>query len=581
MNKFSLQTLSLVIITSTLLSTVSFAQESSDSLKMDVTFVGEREMIVKDALKLQSWPELRSLESSKREFSYRLLAKRMNVAPVWTMLEPVRLRVDAPLARLYRGYARAGYGLYNTPLLELSMTDLRSREGTWGFQATHFATNAPSDFVDERFQNSNGGVWLSRFIGKERVDLTANVTRNNIVFYGNAISDTLAPDTTMNTHERYLSFGAEMAFKSHHRDSTSLNHEVKIGWSQLRDLTGTIENNFDGSFEAGKFVGNERFSLSGSMNLDRIVMGVNNPDTIRTDAAIVSLIPTATSYRGPLTVTAGAGLWVDADTQSRNGSGSTFKFYPKVEASIRVLRDVFIPYISLDGGLESNRLMSIVDKNPFYYASADSEMRTTSRSNDIKIGMRGTLTKAVSFQINASNTKYEDFLYFGNNASLDTTGSRFTEFYDTLKVKSIGGHLTLNLIKNLDIRLTGAVYDYDENGQDAAWNLPNTRWSMDLSYSFLEKLYIDASVTFSGTRSSVSQIDPGQDAVAFMQEGGIDYYNVKLPSYIDANIGMEYRYNSRTSVWIKCSNLTNSSYRHWVGYPVQGIQALFGGSYAF
>ena len=36
---------------------------------MDVTFVGEREMVVKDALKLQSWPELRTLENSKRDFA--------------------------------------------------------------------------------------------------------------------------------------------------------------------------------------------------------------------------------------------------------------------------------------------------------------------------------------------------------------------------------------------------------------------------------------------------------------------------------------------------------------------------------
>ena len=372
-----------------------------------------------------------------------------------------------------------------------------------------------------------------------------------------------------------------MAFKSHHRDSTKLNHDVKIGWSQLRDLTGTVENNFDGSFDVGKFVGNERFSLAGSMNLDRLVMGLNNPDTLRTDAAIASLIPTATSYRGPLTVTVGAGLWVDADAQSRNGSGSTFKFYPKVEASIRVLRDVFIPYFRLDGGLEQNRFASIVDQNPFYYASTESDMRTTSRSNDLEIGMRGTITKAVSFQINASSTKYEDFLYFGNDASLDTTGSRFTEFYDTLKVRSVGGHLSLNLIENLDIRLVGAIYDYDANGQDAAWNLPSTKWSVELSYSLLDKFYVDASVTYSGIRSSVSQMDPGQNAIPFMQDGDIDYYNIELPSYVDANIGLEYRYNSRTSVWAKCSNLTNSSYRHWVGYPVQGIQALFGGSYSF
>ena len=73
MNHFSIPLLSL-----TILSTSVFAQENSvansnsDSLKMDVTFVGEREMVVKDALKLQSWPEPRKLENGNKEFSYRL-----------------------------------------------------------------------------------------------------------------------------------------------------------------------------------------------------------------------------------------------------------------------------------------------------------------------------------------------------------------------------------------------------------------------------------------------------------------------------------------------------------------------------
>ena len=576
MNNISIKAFSFIASVSLCFS--SFAQESTDSLKMDVTFVGEREMVVKDALKLQSWPEPRKLDVGEKEFSYRLLAKRMNVTPIWTMLEPVRLRVDAPLARLYRGYARAGYGLYNTPLLELSMTDLRSREGTWGFQASHFATDAPSEFAVERFQDSDGGLWMSRFIGKERVDISANISRDNIVFYGDA---GYLPDTTASAHERYLSFGTNMAFKSHHRDSTALNHEVELGWSQLRDLTGTVENNFDGSFEAGKFVGTERFSIGGSLNLDRMTIGTNNPDTLRTDAAIVSILPTATSYKGPLTVTIGAGLWVDADAQSRNGSGSTFHFYPKVEASIRVLRDVFVPYISLDGGLEMNRLASIIEKNPFYLSSIKSEMLTTSRSNDLEIGMRGTITKAVSFQINASSTKYEDYMYFMNDKSLVANGSRFSAFYDTLKIKSVGGHLSLDIIKNLDIRLAGRLYDYDANGQNASWNLPKSEWSLDLSYSFLEKFYIDASVSVVGARSAITTVYPGPDLPPFLQDGSIYYYNIKLPSYIDANIGVEYRYNSRTSVWAKCSNLTNSSYSQWAGYPVQGIQALFGASYSF
>ena len=51
----------------------SIAQESTDSLSMDVTFVGEREMVVKDAIKLQSWPEPRRLDGGNRDFSYKLL----------------------------------------------------------------------------------------------------------------------------------------------------------------------------------------------------------------------------------------------------------------------------------------------------------------------------------------------------------------------------------------------------------------------------------------------------------------------------------------------------------------------------
>ena len=112
-----------------------FGQESADSLSMDVTFVGEREMVVKDAIKLQSWPEPRRLDGGTETLNTSFYLKDSNVVPEWTLLEPVRLRVDAPLARLYRGYARAGYGIYNTPLLEVSLTDLRSREGTWGFSA--------------------------------------------------------------------------------------------------------------------------------------------------------------------------------------------------------------------------------------------------------------------------------------------------------------------------------------------------------------------------------------------------------------------------------------------------------------
>ncbi|MDG2311483.1 MAG: hypothetical protein P8L64_03735, partial [Flavobacteriales bacterium] len=470
--------------------------------------------------------------------------------------------------------------LNNTPLIDISFTDLRSREGTWGFNGSHFATNAPLGMVDERFKDSKGGVWISRFIGKERVDFSADLSRNNIVFYGNAQNDSIRPVNDLGSYERYITLGADLAFKSHHRDSTDLNHEIALRWSQMRDLQSTVENNYEGSFNAGKFVGKEHFSLAGYMNIDRLVIGTNNPDTVKTDAAIANLTPMVTSHRGPLTVRVGAGLWIDADKQSRNGDGSRFHFYPKVEASLRVLRDVFVPYISLDGRLDQNRLETVVRDNPFYYSSLDSEFRTTSISRDIEIGMRGTITEALSFQVFGSSAHYEDYMYFVNDTLLDD-GTRFSTFYDTLTVTKIGGHLTLDLIDNLDLRLAGTLFKYDANGLENAWNLPSSKWSIEASYGFLEKFKVDCAFEIIGSRSAITQVLPNPEAEPIQQNGDINSYAVKLPSYIDANIGVEYRYNSRTAVWLRCSNVTNSSYRNWIGYPVQRFQALFGASYAF
>jgi hypothetical protein len=555
-----------------------YAQTTSDTLKMDVTFVGEREMVVKDAIKLQSWPEPRRLMGGKRDFNYRLLSKRLNVAPDWTLIEPVRLKVDAPLSRLYRGYARAGYGLYNTPLLEISLTDLRSREGSWGIQASHFATDVPSDFIDNRYKDSGARVWLSRFIGKERVDLSANINSNNVIFYGNPVGDAVEPDTTLGPQERYLSFGSTLGFKSHHRDSTKLNHIADIAWIQLRDLTGTVEDNFGFTFEAGKFVGTEKFSLAASFNLDRLTIGTNNPDTLRSDAAIVGIEPTVTSYRGPLTVKVGAGLWVDADAQSRNGDGSTFHFYPRAEASIRLLKDLFVPYIRIGGGLEQNRLQSVLDDNPFFYAQLNSELRTTSRKADINLGMRGTLTDAVSFNIYAGTVKYEDYMYFIND-SLVNSGSRFTTLFDTLRVERLGGDLNIDITKNLEIRLQAAIFNYDANGLDAAWNLPSYTAALDIDYTFLEQFSIKSTLNLVGERSSISQIEPEDIDTYEILESGL--YSVALPSYLDLSLNIQYRYNERTAVWVNMNNLTGSKYKQWAGYPVQGFQALFGASYAF
>ncbi|MAO46441.1 MAG: hypothetical protein CL823_04755 [Crocinitomicaceae bacterium] len=566
------------LATLALFPTSDLLAQETDTLSMDVTFVGEREMVVKDAIKLQSWPEPRRLDGGKKNFSYKLLSKRMNVVPSWTKVEPVRLKVDAPLARLYRGYARAGYGVYNTPFLDISLTDLRSREGTWGVAASHFATDVPNKLVDERFKDSELSLWSSKFLGKEKVDLSAHLGNNSIVYYGSPLADSLAPDTTLGIRTNYTSYGASLGLKSHHRDSLYINHEADFNWIQLIDGNGTVENNFNGRFEFKKFSNGDKIAVKGNYSIDRLTLGAVNPNSTRIDAAIVGLEPSITTYKGPLTAKLGAGLWIDADSQSRLGDGNSFYFYPQAELSIRLLRDIFVPYLSIDGGLAQNRLQTTLEQNPFYHAELDNELRTTSRKRDVNLGMRGTLTDALSFNMFVSTVSFDDYMYFINDIELNE-GSRFTTFNDTLNVKSFGGDVNLSLSEKLDLRCNATVFKYDHKQQAEAWNLPGYTASLDIKYTFLERFTLKSTTTVVGERMGVSNVAPLDEGSFTMLEDG--RYSVKLPGYLDLNLNFEYRYSQRTAIWISTSNLTGSNYRHWTGYRVQGTQALLGASYAF
>ena len=77
MNQFHFLPLAAIL----LVGTTGSLQAQNDSLDMDVTFVGKRQMEVRDAVKLSSWPSLRPLSSEKPQLQYDLLSKRLQFDP--------------------------------------------------------------------------------------------------------------------------------------------------------------------------------------------------------------------------------------------------------------------------------------------------------------------------------------------------------------------------------------------------------------------------------------------------------------------------------------------------------------------
>ena len=188
----------------------------TDTLQMDVTFVGNRQMEVRDAVKLSSWPKARTLSVNKPTLSYELLSRRLQFVPQMTPIEATRLRVDPSLSRLYRGYVRAAGGTRGTSMVDASYTDLRSRDGSWGTAFHHAATNSPSALLTGRLNENSLDAWVSRFVGKEKISFDATAGSERVLMYGFDslhVDSALTPIDAPSVMWSHATLGA--SFKSH------------------------------------------------------------------------------------------------------------------------------------------------------------------------------------------------------------------------------------------------------------------------------------------------------------------------------------------------------------------------------
>ena len=490
------------------------------------------------------------------------------------------------LARLYRGFVQAVVGTRGTTLLDASYTDLRSRDGSWGTALHHAATASPSSLLDGRLNANELEAWGSRFVGKEKVDVNVRAGQSKTLLYG---FDPLAVDSALSTMDApkvtWKHLGGDVSFKSHHKDSTDLNHEVHMTLGWLSNERNTQERHFLTEAMGSKYIGNEKLEVSATMQLDRYQLDTAGAS----NQAVVTLNPRLVSRRGAWTASVGLGLAIDADQPSRDNIGESFHLYPRAHVSVNLLRNLFVPYAQLGGELQANNFHSLLRDNPFFAPSAlespvyinaqrvnATGFRSTNKRLALSGGVRGTITEVFRFHGYFSTAQYEDYLLY--TPVLDAQG--FTEFeavYDTLGMRTIGGEASFDLGDSWSFAGGMQLNSYTVRTEDRPWHLPKVAWNASASYKVIEGLKVSADVRYVGERFAVSQSDSYGETTSL----GDGRYELRLPGFLDLNLSANYRYNDRLGASFSLANIANARYANWGGYPVQGIQALAGVQYAF
>ena len=147
----------------------------------------------------------------------------------------------------------------------------------------------------------------------------------------------------------YQVFSNSLHLSNRHAKSASWQHEIGLKHSFLWASNLAQEHNFDLSIGLSGFVDTIPIHLDVHMNVDRLNRLEEGLPAINERQAIFDLHPSIRKTFGPIKTAFGLGLWIDAQ------GNQPFLFAPELDASVSLLRDLFIPYIRIDGGIRQNR----------------------------------------------------------------------------------------------------------------------------------------------------------------------------------------------------------------------------------
>jgi hypothetical protein len=436
---------------------------------------------------------------------------------------------------------------------------------------------APAKFDRTKF-NLYGGI------NEKRYELRGDVHYNNqgLHFYGfPADADTI---DAKSIRQRYSDFGFGAAFSSHKKDSAELNYTVGLDYNNYSSRKPEDENlrdwrakeNYFGINTSGWYkYGKEVYAADFNIRYNGYKYGIladSNATALDTglvsNNTIVNLHPTITTHLQDDRFKAKIGV----NIVFNGHNGTKVHIYPDLELKYSMFNDIFIPYVGLRGGMKQVSFRSLTGENEFLLANV--QLQNENTAIDFYGGIKGTLSKRISFNIGGSFSNVKNKAFFVSDTTY-SIGNQFSVIYDTMNVATIEGSVSYQLNEKLKIDGIGRFNSYQLNNNSYAWNMPQLEFIIRGSYNLFDKFLFNLDVDLEqGRRALVN--GPG-DGVTI--ENG--QYIKTLNFIADANLGVEYRYNKRISAFVQVNNFAAQSYQRWYNAPVQQFQFLGGVTFRF
>lgn len=549
----------------------------------DVIIEGTGIRQVEPAYRINEQPMIIDTNLANNVIEYPLLLVQHQVTAEFDTISAAKIKSTEKLTQLYSFYAKVGIGTELMPLGELYYDSKRSRKFIYGAHAKHlsnygnFKNYAPAQF-DRSGIGIYGGInerWYSL-----RGDL--NYRNQGLHYYGLRIpTDSIPSDSIA---QRYNDLGGKFSFSSHKKDSAKVNYTVGVeyNWFSSRKQFGDSltdwrgKENFFGVTSSGWYkLGKEVYAAEFNVRYNGYKYGIQNEQLSSVDTAIslnntvINFKPTISTYlkNDRFKAVIGADVVINAHLKTKA------HIYPVAEVKYSMFNDIFIPYVGLRGEMKQVTYKSLTLENEF--VRTNPELRNENTVIDVYGGIKGTLSKSISFNANVSYSRVKDKALFVTDI-IFSPGNKFVVIYDTMNVLKIEGAISYQLNKKLKIDGIGRYNSYELLTNTYAWNLPQLQFIVRGHYNLFDKFMIDLDLN----------LEQGRRALVYDSlETNVTLENGQLAKPLgfiaDVNLGLEYRYNKRISAFLQLNNLASQRYMRWYNYPVQIFQVMGGVTFRF
>ncbi|MBS1530013.1 MAG: TonB-dependent receptor [Bacteroidetes bacterium] len=527
--------------------------QNDNNLTEEIIVTTNYKPVLADAVKIRINPDLSDKTPFKAPLTYVTLDKRLERNTDIKQLEAMKMppEVDSVLSN---NYARLGLGNFKTTYGEVYVNNGKDEGLQLGAFAKHLAQsssnlNKQNEIRDEVGVFARGVTDENSFTGR------LNYSRLGTNFYGFDQANPPGAFTPLAQHFNTFSGEGEIT-KNYKDEPNAFTYAVKLNGYIWNDAFQAKENNI---------------VLTGFLNetVNQFYAGLGASLDLSTQQDSAYSISNNILRLNPYLKFQGDNYKIDAGLNLARefGFSSRAFIFPSVKAEFQVIPKYVRIFAEASGDVNKSSLRDFSVINP--YMGQDITIINSVDKLDLSVGLKGMLAPGLGFKATVFRNSVKDLPMFVSNFNASRTNNTFQVIYDNGNSRVTGFNGELDFKASDDFDLFGRVEfrNYVLATEAQPWNLPKFKLTAGTVIHITSQLSVNATLLYRGSTFDRTVTTNGATTTTTF---------IPISGFADLNGGVEYKLNSRFSIFGQVNNILNTTNQVWLYYPNYGFN-IFGG----